>query len=81
MTNDGTPFSQTISEAILRSSRLLLVVGPRSVASPHYRGEWETAQKRCIPVLPLLRLGDHALIPSAIGNGHAVDVRASRDES
>ncbi|MFQ3537118.1 MAG: NB-ARC domain-containing protein, partial [Aggregatilineales bacterium] len=81
MTNDGAPFTQAISDAIVRSSRLLLVVGPRSVASKYCKGEWETAQKHCIPVLPLLRLGDYDLIPSSIGKHHAVDMRASRDEA
>jgi len=80
MTNDGAPFSQAISDAIVRSNRLLLVVGPRSVASRYCRGEWETALKHCIPVLPLLRLGDYDLIPPSIGKGHAVNMRAERDE-
>ncbi|MBI5670236.1 MAG: TIR domain-containing protein, partial [Chloroflexi bacterium] len=79
MTNDGSPFTQAIGDAIRDCERLLFVVGPRSVASPYCAGEWKLALKLCKPVVPLLRLGDYNLIPPAIGKGHAIDCREARD--
>jgi hypothetical protein len=83
MTNDGSPFSQAIGDAIRDCERLLFVVGPRSVASPYCAGEWKLALRLCRPVVPLLRLGaggdDYQLIPPAIGEGHAIDCRDTRD--
>lgn len=71
MTNDGAPFTQAISEAIVASQRLLFIVGPRSVASKYCEGEWRTALKHCVPVLPLLRLGDYDLLPPELkGSQH-----------
>ncbi len=78
MTADGSPFTQAIGDAIRASQRVLFIVGPRSVASPYCTGEWTLAQSLCIPVVPLLRLGDYDDIPQAIGKGHAVDCRESR---
>lgn len=69
MTNDGAPFTQAIGDAIRGSVRLLLVVGPRSIASQYCRGEWQKALAECVPVLPLLRLGDYDSIPAEIGKG------------
>lgn len=81
MTADGSPFTQAIGDAIRASDRLLFVVGPRSVDSPYCTGEWTLAQSLCIPVVPLLRIGDYDAIPQAIGKGHAVDCRDSREYS
>ncbi len=78
MTIDGSPFTQAISDAIRASERLIVVVGPRSVASPYCQAEWELALKLCIPVVPLLRLGDYDIIPSTIGRNHAIDCRVER---
>jgi hypothetical protein len=86
MTNDGSPFTQAIGDAIRACDRMLFFVGPRSVQSAYCAGEWKLALELCKPVVPLLRLGaggdpkdDYDLIPPEIGKGHAVDCRESRD--
>ncbi|HEX2622993.1 MAG TPA: NB-ARC domain-containing protein, partial [Phototrophicaceae bacterium] len=79
MTADGTPFTQSIADAIRANRHLLFIAGPRSAASDYCKGEWSLALECCIPVLPLLRLDDYKIIPSAISNGHAVDFRVERD--
>ncbi len=78
MTNDGAPFTQAISEAIVASQRLLFIVGPGSADSKYCEGEWRTALKHCVPVLPLLRLGDYDLLPPELKDGHTANCLASR---
>jgi hypothetical protein len=54
-------FLPAIRDAISPSDRLLLVVGPKAVASDYVAAEWRCALGLCIAVTPGLRLGDYSL--------------------
>lgn len=71
-------FLQEIRDAITHVDRLLLIVGPKAIASDYVRAEWQYAESICLPIIPLLRLGDYTLIPSSIALLHCPDFRESR---
>jgi tetratricopeptide (TPR) repeat protein len=72
----GEDFPAELQTAIRQAERVLLVCGPHAKKSPWVAKEWQTAQEACLPILPLLRLGDYAeSIPAAIGPKDARDFR------
>ena len=80
MLSRGQTFLQVIIDAIHNEcERLILVVGPRAVASDYVRIEWEHALLACKVVTPILRLGELSLLPAPLANFHCPDFRAERD--
>src|SRR5690606_21036259 len=67
-----------IRDAITACDKLILVVGPGALESDYVKAEWEYALSICLPVIPILRAGDYALIPPALKKWHAPDFRDSR---
>jgi WD40 repeat protein len=78
MTSRGRTFLQEIRDAVVSSRRLILVLGPRAVESPYVQAEWQLAAELCIPIVPILRLGDYALLPPELARLHCIDVRETR---
>ena len=81
MPSRALTFLQEIRDAIDGCDRLLLVVGPRVPDSDYVRAEWQYALEACIPVTPVLRLGDYSILPSELRALHCPDARASRSEA
>lgn len=78
MASRGRTFLQEIRDAIVSSSRLILVVGPKAVESPYVQAEWQLAVEMCTPVVPILRLGEYSILPPELTKLHCVDVRETR---
>jgi hypothetical protein len=75
MDSRGRTFLQEIRDAIAGVDRVLLVVGPRMVRSEYVEAEWRHALTCCRVVVPLLRLGDHSLLPGELQGLHCPDFR------
>lgn len=78
MPSRGLSFLTEIREAINRSDKLLLVLGPEAIASDYVQAEWQYALSICLPVIPLLRLGEYEQIPAGLTHYHTPDVRSAR---
>ncbi len=78
MPSRALTFLQEIRDAITVCDKLLLVVGPGALVSDYVRAEWEYALSICLPVIPILRTGEYALVPPALKNQHTPDFRDSR---
>src|SRR5437762_85683 len=69
-------FHQEIRDAIAARERVLLVVGPKAVASEYVRQEWQFAYFEAEKVVtPILRQGDFPLIPDELKLLHCEDSR------
>ena len=68
-------FHQEIREAVATRERLVLVVGPRAVASDYVRQEWLFALQEDKVVTPILRLGEFLLVPDELKLFHHEDFR------
>ena len=44
-------------------TRVVVVIGPRCVASDYCRAEWQAALAESKPVTPVLRLGQRSMLP------------------
>jgi WD40 repeat protein len=73
-------FHQEIQDAIRNAAdRLIHVAGPAAAVSEYVRGEWQCALALDKPVLPILRLGDFALVPEQLSLLHCEDFRGDTD--
>ncbi|MBC8100373.1 MAG: toll/interleukin-1 receptor domain-containing protein, partial [Armatimonadetes bacterium] len=65
MTNSGGEFPQHLTNSVLASKRLLLILGPNALTSDYVTKEWQTAfnANTGIPIIPLLRGVDLADLP------------------
>lgn len=77
MESRGLTFLQEIKDAISTAERVLLIVGPETIASPYVELEWRHALREGVVVTPLLRLGDYGDVPPALRSLHCEDVRDS----
>lgn len=77
----GLMFLDEIGEAITKSDKLILIVGPYGLQSKYVQAEWEHAQYICKPIIQLLIKGDYDQLPTALKNYHSIDFRESRDYS
>ncbi len=68
-------FHQEIRAAVAAHERLVLVVGPRAIASDYVRQEWQFALQDDKVVTPILRLGDYHDVPDELRLFHAEDFR------
>lgn len=59
----GNALRLELREAMDGVNRFVPVVGPAAAASDAVRLEWAYARDRCLPVTPVLRLGDEGLLP------------------
>src|SRR5215831_11103746 len=87
MESRGRTFLQEIRDAISKVERVILVVGPRALASDYVAVEWHHALQQCKVVIPILRLGaetagplilrktDCTLVPAALRQFHVPDFR------
>lgn len=78
MPSRALTFLQEIRDAIESSERLVLVLGPKAIASDYVRAEWEHALLFGNSVIPILRLGSYDTVPPEISKLHTPDFRASR---
>ena len=67
MPSRSLTFHQEIRDAIAARERLLLVIGPKAVASDYVRQEWQFGWREADKVVtPILRLGDYPLVPDEL---------------
>src|SRR4051794_40852864 len=76
MPSRSLTFHQEIRDAIAARERLLLLVGPKAVASDYVWQEWQFAWREADKVItPILRLGDYPLVPGELKLLHCEDFR------
>jgi len=76
MPSRNLTFHQEIRDAINACDRLVLVVGPKAVASDYVRQEWQFAYFEADKVVtPILRLGDYPLAIDELKLVHCEDFR------
>jgi hypothetical protein len=81
MPNRGLGFTQEIARAIEQADRLILVCGPKAYESEYVRMEWQHALAHCVPIIPVVRLGDFPPpILSQLG-ANALDAIDMRDDN
>src|SRR5262245_9225081 len=78
MPSRGLTFTQEVRDAIDRSSRLLLLVGPHALQSTYVRSEWNHALLFSKSVVPILRLGTYESLPEELREFHCPDGREAR---
>ena len=79
MLSRNLSFHQEIRDAVAACDRLVLVVGPKAVASDYVRQEWQFAYFEAGKVVtPILRLGDY---PLAIDELKLVHCEGFRDDA
>ena len=81
MPSRALTFMEEIRNAIHDASRLVVVIGPKAITSDYVRAEWQYALVDDKVVTPLLRLGDHELLPPELETLHCPDFRATREYS
>ena len=69
MPSRGRTFLQEIRDAIESVDRVIAVIGPAAVRSDYVRYEWDHALLFAKGLLPVLRLGDHKMLPSELWPG------------
>lgn len=93
MESRGRTFLQELRDAIAddRLDRLVLVVGPKAAASEVVKAEWGFALEACRIVIPILRIGESTLVPTAVASQdfklvpgelsklHSIDFRPARN--
>lgn len=57
MPSRSLTFTEEIRDAIHRSERVVVVIGPKALRSDYVRAEWQAALSERKPVIPLLRRG------------------------
>ncbi len=76
MPSRNLTFHQEIRDAVAACDRLVLVVGPKVVASDYVRQEWQFAYFEADKVVtPILRLGDYPLAIEELKLVHCEDFR------
>ncbi|WP_155395974.1 NB-ARC domain-containing protein [Methanosarcina mazei] len=75
MKNRGRTFLQEIRDAIEDSDLLIAVIGPKAIESDSVRYEWEHAFLFSKGVIPILRMGDYALLVPEMSKLHCPDFR------
>jgi hypothetical protein len=80
MPSRSLTFMDEIRRAIDAADRLLVVIGPGSVASEYVRSEWQYALARGKAVTPVLRAGAYGSVPAELSGVHCPDVRVDRPE-
>jgi hypothetical protein len=77
MPSRALTFTEEIRDAIHRSDRLLVVIGPKALGSEYVRAEWQAALSEHKPVIPILRRvpegtqDPYACLPAELRHFHA----------
>lgn len=79
MPSRALTFLKEIREAIRAADRVVVVIGPRCVASDYCRAEWQAALAESKPVTPVLRLGQRSMLPPELRGFHSPDLSARAD--
>jgi len=79
MPSRALTFLKEIREAIRAADRLVVVIGPRCIASDYCRAEWQAALAESKPVTPVLRLGLHEMLPPELRGFHSPDLSTRAD--
>jgi len=79
MPSRALTFLKEIREAIRAADRVVVVIGPRCVASDYCRAEWQAALAESKPVTPVLRLGQRSMLPAELRGFHSPDLSARAD--
>jgi hypothetical protein len=80
MPSRGLAFLREIRDAISRSDRVVVVVGPAALRSDYVRAEWQHALAEAKPITPVLRLGEFAGLPAELRPLHCIDCRAAAQD-
>jgi hypothetical protein len=75
MPSRALTFLKEIRDAIRASDRVVVVVGPKCIASDYCRAEWQAALAETKVVNPLLRIGEHTQLPPELSSLHCPDFR------
>jgi TIR domain len=75
MPSRGETFLHEIREAIVASTRVIVIIGPAGSRSDYVRCEWRYAPSLSKPVRPLLRQGSIDDVPPELRLFHTPDVR------
>lgn len=75
MPSRALTFLKEIREAVRASDRVVVVIGPKCVTSDYCRAEWQAGLAEAKAVNPLIRLGEHTLLPPELGQLHCPDFR------
>ena len=75
MTSRALTFLKEIRDAIRASDRVVVVIGPTCVTSDYCRAEWQAALAETRIVNPLIRIGEHELLPPELASLHCPDFR------
>ena len=75
MPSRALTFLKEIRDAIRASDRVVVVIGPKCVTSDYCRAEWQAALAESRVVNPLLRIGEHELLPPELASLHCPDFR------
>jgi len=80
MESRGLTFLQEIKDAIAAPGldRVVLIAGTHALASRYVEDEWRWALEQCKVVVPVLRDGDHGVLPKELALFDAVDARETR---
>jgi hypothetical protein len=77
MPSRALTFTEEIRDAIHRSDRLVVVIGPKALRSDYVRAEWQAALSEHKPVIPVLRRvpeetqDPYACLPAELRHFHA----------
>lgn len=75
MPSRALTFLKEIRDAIRASDRVVVVIGPKCVTSDYCRAEWQAALAETRIVNPLIRIGEHELLPPELASLHCPDFR------
>ncbi len=75
MPSRSLTFLKEIRDAIRDAERVVVVVGPKCIASDYCRAEWQAALAETKVVNPLLRIGERKQLPPEFGSLHCPDFR------
>lgn len=75
MPSRALTFLKEIRDAVRAADRVVVVVGPKCVASDYCRAEWQAALAETKVINPLLRIGEHAQLPPELCSLHCPDFR------
>ena len=72
----GNALRLELREALDAADRFVPICGPAAAASANVQLEWAYARDRCLPITPVLRLGDESALPPEFRRPLYFDFRA-----
>jgi hypothetical protein len=74
----GNALRLELRQAMDEANRFVPIVGPAAAVSDNVRLEWQYARDRCLPITPVLRLGDESALPTEFRSPLYFDFREGR---